>query len=218
MTQEKGIDSLMAEGRTFPPPEQIKANAHISSMEQYQQMWDKSINDPDAFWLEQAKRLHWFKEPTKSLEYTWDTQARKIEHTWFADGQLNVSYNCLDRHLGTPVAKKTAILWQGEAEDAVKEFTYEQLHKEVCKFANVMKAKGIARGDRVAIYLPMVPELAIVMLACTRIGAIHSIIFGGFSADAIEGRKDPDDRERHCRQGQRRAVRHEGRQGRMVSR
>jgi len=169
MTQEKGIDSLMAEGRTFPPPEQIKANAHISSMEQYQQMWDKSINDPDAFWLEQAKRLHWFKEPTKSLEYTWDTQARKIEHTWFADGQLNVSYNCLDRHLGTPVAKKTAILWQGEAEDAVKEFTYEQLHKEVCKFANVMKAKGIARGDRVAIYLPMVPELAIVMLACTRI-------------------------------------------------
>jgi acetyl-CoA synthetase len=193
MTQDKGIDSLMTEERTFPPPEQIKANAHVSSVEQYDQMWEESINDPDSFWLEQARSLHWFKEPTKSLEYTWDTQARKIEHTWFADGQLNVSYNCLDRHLGTPIANKTAILWQGEAEDAVKKFTYEQLHKEVCKFANVMKAKGIAKGDRVAIYMPMVPELAIVMLACTRIGAIHSIIFGGFSADAIEGRVNDSD-------------------------
>ncbi|UCE50779.1 MAG: acetate--CoA ligase [Phycisphaerales bacterium] len=193
MTQEKGIDSLMTEERTFPPPEQIKANAHVSSAEQYDQMWEESINDPDSFWLEQAKSLHWFKEPTKSLEYTWDTQARKIEHTWFADGQLNVSYNCLDRHLGTPIANKTAILWQGEAEDAVKKYTYEQLHKEVCKFANVMKAKGIVKGDRVAIYMPMVPELAIVMLACTRIGAIHSIIFGGFSADAIEGRVNDSD-------------------------
>ncbi len=193
MAQEKGIDSLMTEERTFPPPEKIKANAHINSEEQYQQMWEKSISDPDGFWLEQAKSLHWFKEPTKSLEYSWDTQSRKIEHTWFADGQLNVSYNCLDRHLGTPVAKKTAIVWQGEAEDAVKKYTYEELHKEVCKFANVMKAKGIAKGDRVAIYMPMVPELAIVMLACTRIGAIHSIIFGGFSADAIEGRVNDSD-------------------------
>ncbi|MHC4120548.1 MAG: acetate--CoA ligase [Planctomycetota bacterium] len=193
MAQEKGIDSLMTEERTFPPPEKIKADAHINSEEQYQQMWEKSINDPDGFWLEQAKSLHWFKEPTKSLDYSWDTESRKIEHTWFADGQLNVSYNCLDRHLGTPVAQKTAILWQGEAEDAVKKFTYEELHKEVCKFANVMKAKGIAKGDRVAIYMPMVPELAIVMLACTRIGAIHSIIFGGFSADAIEGRVNDSD-------------------------
>ncbi|MHC4756873.1 MAG: acetate--CoA ligase, partial [Planctomycetota bacterium] len=148
---------------------------------------------PDSFWLEQAKTLSWFKEPTKSLEYTWDTKARKIEHKWFADGELNVSYNCLDRHLGTPIAKKTAILWQGEAEDAVKKFTYEELHKEVCKFANVMKAKGIKKGDRVAIYMPMVPELAIVMLSCTRIGAIHSIIFGGFSADAIQGRVNDSD-------------------------
>ena len=193
MGQTKAIDSLMSEGRTFPPPEQIKANAYVSSMEQYQQMWDQSINNSDNFWLEQAKSLHWFKEPTKALEYTWDTKGRKIEHTWFEDGQLNVSYNCLDRHLGTPIAKKTALLWQGEAEDAVKKFTYEQLHKEVCKFANVLKSKGITKGDRVAIYMPMVPELAIVMLACTRIGAIHSIIFGGFSADAIEGRVNDSD-------------------------
>jgi acetyl-CoA synthetase len=151
-------------------------------------MWDQSVNNPDKFWLEQAKTLTWFKQPTKGLEYTWDSKARKIEHTWFADGQLNVSYNCLDRHLNTPAAKKVAILWQGEAEDAVKKFTYEQLHKEVCKFANVLKSKGVKKGDRVAIYLPMVPELAIVMLACTRIGAIHSIVFGGFSADSLKDR------------------------------
>ncbi|GFP22231.1 acetyl-CoA synthetase, partial [Candidatus Hakubella thermalkaliphila] len=156
-------------------------------------MWEKSIKDPDGFWLEQAKSLSWFKEPTKSLEYIWDTKARKIEHTWFADGKLNVSYNCLDRHLGTPTAKKRALIWQGEAEDAVKNITYEELHKEVCKFANVLKSKGIKKGDRVAIYMPMVPELAIVILACTRIGAIHSVIFGGFSADAIQGRVNDSD-------------------------
>jgi len=191
--EQKGIDSLMSEGRTFPPAAEIQANAYVNSTEQYQQMWDKSVNDPDGFWLEQAKSLSWFKEPTKSLEYTWDTKNRKIEHTWFADGELNVSYNCLDRHLGTPIAKKTALLWQGEAEDAVKKFTYEELHKEVCKFANVLKSKGIGKGDRVAIYMPMVIELPVVMLACTRIGAIHSIIFGGFSADAIEGRVNDSD-------------------------
>jgi len=193
MTQEKAIDSLMTEERTFPPPASIKANAYITSIEQYQQMWEKSINNPDSFWLEQAKTLSWFKEPTKSLRYTWDTKSRKIEHTWFADGQLNVAYNCLDRHLGTPIAKKIAILWQGEAEEAVRKFTYEELHKQVCKFANVLKSKGIKKGDRVAIYLPMVPELPIVMLACARIGAIHSVIFGGFSSDAIEGRINDSD-------------------------
>ncbi|MHC4280097.1 MAG: AMP-binding protein, partial [Planctomycetota bacterium] len=191
--EQKGIDSLMSEERTFPPPAEMQANAYINSMEQYQKMWEQSINDPDGFWLEQAKSLNWFKEPTKSLEYTWDTKSRKIEHTWFEDGELNVCYNCLDRHLGTPTAKKTALLWQGEAEDAVKKFTYEELHKEVCKFANVLKSKGISKGDRVAIYLPMVPELAIVMLSCARIGAIHSIIFGGFSSDAIEGRINDSD-------------------------
>ncbi len=191
--EKKGFQSLMNENRTFPPPQSVQSNAHIASEAQYQEMWDKSINDPDGFWLEQAKTLTWFKEPTKSLEYDWDTKARKIEHTWFKDGELNVSYNCLDRHLGTPVAKKTAIIWQGEAEDDVKKFTYEELHKEVCKFANVLKSKGIKKGDRVAIYMPMVPELAIVMLSCTRIGAIHSIIFGGFSSGAIKGRVNDSD-------------------------
>ncbi len=186
--EQKSIDSLMTEKRTFPPPASVKKNAYITSVKKYQQMWERSINDPDGFWLEQAKTISWFKKPTKSLEYTWDTKSRKIEHSWFADGELNVSYNCLDRHLGTPTAKKTALVWQGEADSAVRKFTYEELHKEVCKFANVLKSKGIKKGDRVAIYLPMVPELPIAMLACARIGAIHSVVFGGFSADSLQGR------------------------------
>ncbi|MBC8384698.1 MAG: acetate--CoA ligase [Candidatus Cloacimonetes bacterium] len=193
MAEKKAITSLAHEGRTFPPPEKMRKNAHITSDEQYKEMWEKSINDPDGFWLEQAETLHWFKKPTKGLKYNWDTKARKIEHTWFEDGEMNVSYNCLDRHLGTPIENKTAIIWQGEAEDDVQKFTYKELHTEVCKFANVLKSKGIQKGDRVAIYMPMVPELAIVMLACTRIGAIHSIIFGGFSADAIKGRVNDSD-------------------------
>jgi len=193
MIEKKAIDSLMGKGKTFPPTEEIKKNAYITSEEQYKEMWERSIKDPDGFWLEQAETLDWYKKPTKGLKYTWDTKARKIEHTWFEDGELNVSYNCLDRHLGTPTAKKTAILWQGEAEDDVRRYSYEEMYKEVCKFANVLKSKGIKKGDRVAIYMPMVPELAITMLACTRIGAIHSIIFGGFSADAIRGRVNDSD-------------------------
>ena len=186
--EKKAITSLMTEDRKFAPPASIAAKAHIGSMKQYQQMWDQSINDPDKFWLEQAKSLTWFKEPKKGLEYTWDTKNRKIEHTWFADGQLNVSYNCLDRHLKTAAAKKTALIWQGEEDKAVRKYTYEQLYKEVCKFANVLKSKGVKKGDRVAIYMPMVPELPVAMLACARIGAIHSIVFGGFSADSLRDR------------------------------
>jgi acetyl-CoA synthetase len=191
--KQKAIDSLMTEKRTFPPPAHIKAGAYITSQQQYQQMWEQSLDDPDAFWLEQAGTLTWFKEPTKSLEYTWDTKNRKIEHSWFADGKLNVAYNCLDRHLGTPTANKTAIIWQGEAENTVRKFTYEELHKEVCKFANVLKSKDIKKGDRVAVYLPMIPELPIVMLACARIGAIHSVVFGGFSADSLRDRINDSD-------------------------
>lgn len=193
MAEKKTITSLSNEGRKFPPPAELQKNAWISSEQQYKEMWEKSINDPDGFWLEKAESLHWFKKPSKSLVYKWDTRNREIKHTWFEDGELNVSYNCLDRHLGTPIENKIAILWQGEAEDAVKKYTYKELHAEVCKFANVLKAKGIQKGDRVAIYMPMVPELAIVMLACTRIGAIHSIIFGGFSSDAIKGRVNDSD-------------------------
>ncbi|OHB58444.1 MAG: acetate--CoA ligase [Planctomycetes bacterium RBG_13_44_8b] len=190
---QKAIDSLITEVRSFPPSASIKSKAHIKSFEQYQKMWEQSINDPDGFWLEQAKNITWFKEPTKSLEYTWDTKNRKIENVWFADGQLNVAYNCLDRHLNTPIANKTAILWQGEDDKAVRKITYKELHTQVCKFANVLKSKGIKKGDRVAIYLPMIPELPVAMLACARIGVIHSVIFGGFSADAIKDRINDSD-------------------------
>jgi acetyl-CoA synthetase len=185
---KKMMESLLVEKRTFPPPEAIQTKAHLSNVEQYQQMWERSVYDTDAFWLEQAKTLDWFKEPAEGLKYTWDTKNRVIEHTWFADGELNISYNCLDRHLGTPTAKKIALIWQGEADEDVRKVTYEELHREVCKFANVLKSKGIQKGDRVAIYMPMVLELAVVMLACSRVGAIHSIIFGGFTSEAIQGR------------------------------
>ncbi|HOK91166.1 MAG TPA: AMP-binding protein, partial [Candidatus Hydrogenedentes bacterium] len=186
--EKKAISSLMTESRTFPPPPALSAQAYIKSMEEYEKLWRQSLDDPDGFWLEQAKSLAWFKFPTKSLEYTWDTEKRVIEHTWFKDGQLNVSVNCLDRHLGTPKENQVALIWQGEPEEDVRKITYGELHREVCKFANVLKKLGVKKGDRVCIYLPMILELPIVMLACTRIGAIHSIVFGGFSADAIASR------------------------------
>jgi acetyl-CoA synthetase len=186
--EQKAISSLMKETRKFPPFPKIKKAAYIKSEKQWKEMWERSLKDPKGFWLEQAKSLTWFKEPTKGLEYTWDAKGRKIEHTCFADGELNAAYNCLDRHLGTPVAKKTAIIWQGDAEDAVRKITYEELHEEVCKFANVLKSKGVKKGDRVAIYMPMIPELPVAMLACARIGAIHSVVFGGFSADSLRDR------------------------------
>ncbi|HUI92595.1 MAG TPA: acetate--CoA ligase [Chitinivibrionales bacterium] len=186
--QPKAMSSLMVEKRKFPPPKEVQKRAHIKSFEQYKKMWDQSLKDPKAFWLEQAKSLTWIKPPTKALEYTWDTKGRKIQHTWFADGQLNISANCLDRHLNTPVANKVALLFQGEEENNVRKITYKELHELVCKFANVLKSKGIKKGDRVAIYMPMVPELPVAMLACARIGAIHSIVFGGFSADSLKGR------------------------------
>ena len=151
-------------------------------------MYERSVKDSDAFWLEQCNTLEWFKKPTVARKHTWDSQARRIEHTWFEDGVLNVSVNCLDRHLQTATRNKTAIIWQGEGEDEVQKLTYEQLHRETCKFANVLKSLGIKKGDRVSIYMPMVPEAAVAMLACTRIGAIHSIVFGGFSADSLAGR------------------------------
>jgi acetyl-CoA synthetase len=187
-TKKSGIDSYAGESRKFPPPPELAKNAHIKSMEQYQAMYDESINEPDKFWLGQAEVLDWVKKPTKTREYKWDTANQLIDVKWFEDGQLNVSYNCLDRHLNTWRKNKAAIIWQGEPEDDVVTLTYQDLHREVCKFANVLKSMGVKKGDRVAIYLPMIPELAIAMLACTRIGAIHSIVFGGFSAEALASR------------------------------
>ena len=186
-TKTVSTSSLLQENRTFPPSPEIIQRAYINNG-QYQKMYDRSIKDPDGFWLEQAATLDWYRKPTKGRKYVWDTAARKIEHTWFEDGQINVSVNCLDRHLKTATRNKPALIWQGEPENDVKTLTYAQLHKEVCKCANVLKSLGVKKGDRVSVYLPMILELPIVMLACARIGAIHSVVFGGFSADALAGR------------------------------
>jgi len=185
--QTVSTTSLLQENRTFPPSPEVVKRAYINA-EQYKTMYERSIKDPDGFWLEHCKILDWFKQPTIGRRYEWNTAARIIKHTWFEDGQLNASYNCLDRHLKTPVRNKVALIWQGEPEDDVRKITYAQLHQEVCKFANVLKSLGIKKGDRVAIYLPMIPELPIAMLACARIGAIHSVVFGGFSAESLAGR------------------------------
>ncbi|MFO7900070.1 MAG: AMP-binding protein [Planctomycetota bacterium] len=185
---KKGIDTLMQEKRTFPPPPDLQADAHVSSMEQYQEMYDRSINDPDGFWLEQAKEMvSWYKEPTRAREFAWDTDGREVWHKWFEDGQLNVAYNCLDRQLESR-GDKVALIWQGDEPDEDRKITYRELHTEVCKFANALKGLGVEKGDRVCIYQGMIPELPVAMLACARIGAIHSVVFGGFSADALRDR------------------------------
>jgi len=182
--EKKGIVSMSTEGRKFPPPASFTEKAHIKSIEQYQEMYDRSVKDPDGFWGEMAEDLHWFKKWDKVQDSSFD----ELRMQWFVGGKINVAYNCLDRHLGTERENKAAILWQGEPEEDSRSYTYKELHREVCKFANVLKSKGVKKGDRVAIYLPMIPELAIAMLACARIGAIHSIIFGGFSAEALRDR------------------------------
>jgi acetyl-CoA synthetase len=191
MTEEKkqaiSTDSLMDEKRTFPPSKEVVERAHINEA-QYKEMYERSINDPDGFWLEQAETLDWIKKPTVARKYTWDTKGKKIEHTWFEDGVMNVTYNCLDRHLKTDTKDKPALVWQGEPEEDTRTLTYTELHSEVCKFANVLKSMGVKKGDRVCIYMPMVLELSITMLACARIGAIHSIVFGGFSSDSLADR------------------------------
>ena len=182
------VEHTGSNDQRFAPPPQFAKNAHIGSMEQYEEMYQRSISDPDGFWLEQAKNLDWIRFPTKGGEYTWKTEERRIEHKWFADGVLNVSANCLDRHVKTWRKNKAAIIWQGEPEDDVAVLTYQDVYREVNKFANVLKNNGVGKGDRVTIYLPMVPELAIALLACTRIGAIHSVVFGGFSASSLSSR------------------------------
>ncbi len=186
-SQAISTDSLLQETRTFPPPPEFVRRAHLNAT-QFRALYERSIREPDTFWQEQAGALEWFKPPTIARKFTWDTDARNIRHTWFEDGRLNVTVNCLDRHLKTKTRDKTAIIWQGEPEAEVKKITYAELHAEVCKFANALKSLGIRKGDRVAIYMPMVPEAAVALLACARIGAIHSVVFGGFSADSLADR------------------------------
>jgi len=182
------VTHLMHEERKFPPPSDFSKNAHISNVEQYEEMYQRSIHDSDAFWLEQSKTLSWFQNPTVACEYNWDTGNGNVEHTWFRDGKINLSVNCLDRHLTTSNRTKPAIIWQGDHDGDSAVLTYEELHQNVCRFANVLKSRGVEKGDRVCIYLPMIPELTIAMLACARIGAIHSVVFAGFSAESLSHR------------------------------
>ena len=181
---EKGISVLMAEQRTFPPPENFSKKAHIKSMAEYEEIYRRSVEDPEGFWAEMAEEhLTWYKKWDKVLEYDFEKPYIK----WFIGGKLNASYNCLDRHLDGPRRNKAAIIWEAD-DGSYKTYTYQQLYTEVNRFANVLKKKGVKKGDRVTLYLPMIPELAISMLACARIGAIHSIVFGGFSAQSLRDR------------------------------
>ena len=181
MSQEPDIDSLLKESRVFAPAPEFSSRAQIKSRAEYDEIYQRSIADPEGFWAEIASELHWFKSWERVLDW------QEPFAQWFVGGKLNLSYNCLDRHLTTWRKNKAAIIWEGEPGDT-RTLTFQQLQQEVCKFANALKEIGIQKGDRVAIYMPMIPELPVAMLACARIGATHSIIFGGFSAEAIKDR------------------------------
>ena len=184
MMSKKNIEVLMAENRTFPPAKEFSQKAHIKSIEEYEKIYKKSVEDPEGFWGEMAeKQLTWHKKWDKVLEYDFV----KPEIKWFQGGKLNASYNCLDRHITSATRNKAAIIWEAD-DGSYKTYTYQQIYYEVNRFANVLKKHGVKKGDRITIYLPMIPELAISMLACSRIGAIHSIVFGGFSAQALKDR------------------------------
>lgn len=179
---EIAIESILQENRLFPPSAEFAQNATIKSLEEYQQLYAKAKADPQAFWAQLAeKELHWFEKWSEVLD--WQPPFAK----WFVNGKINICYNCIDRHLTTWRRNKAAIIWEGEPGDS-RTITYEQLHREVCQFANALKELGVKKGDVVGIYLPMIPEAAIAMLACARIGAPHSVVFGGFSADALRDR------------------------------
>jgi acetyl-CoA synthetase len=175
------ITSTLKEYRVFKPNVKFSKSAHISSFAQYKKMYDESIRSPEKFWAKMAEELVWYKRWNKVLRW-------KLPFAqWFVGAKINISYNCLDRHLTTWRKNKAAIIWEGEPGDS-RTLTYSDLHREVCKCANVLKKLGIVKGDRVVIYMPMIPELPIAMLACARIGAPHSVIFGGFSAESLKDR------------------------------
>jgi acetyl-CoA synthetase len=178
----------MSEVKVYPVPEAFAANALIDEAT-YDAMYKQSVEDPDTFWTEQANRfLTWEKPFTKVCEYDFE----KGQAAWFEDGQINVSVNCLDRHLETR-GDQVALIWEGDDPEDDTSITYRELHAKVCNFANILKARGVKRGDRVCIYMPMILEAAYAMLACTRIGAVHSIVFGGFSPEALKDRIQDSD-------------------------
>lgn len=176
------IESILQENRLFAPTAEFSQKAHIKSLEEYKQLYEKAKANPEAFWAELAEtELHWFQKWDQVLD--WQPPFAK----WFVNGKINISYNCLDRHLTTWRKNKAALIWEGEPGDS-RTLTYFQLHREVCQMANVLKQLGVQKGDRIGIYMPMIPEAAIAMLACARIGAPHTVVFGGFSAEALKDR------------------------------
>ncbi|HIL11858.1 MAG TPA: acetate--CoA ligase [Candidatus Latescibacteria bacterium] len=171
----------------YEPSASFRDRAHVKSMEDYQGEYDRSIAEPEAFWADKATEFHWFKKWDNVCSYNYDMDQGPISIKWFEGGTTNIVYNCLDRHLETK-AEQTAIIWEGNEPGEDATFTYREVHTEVCKFANVLKSRGVKKGDRVSIYMPMIPELAFAMMACARIGAVHSIVFGGFSSEALADR------------------------------
>ncbi len=155
----QNIESSQQEARSFAPPDEFAKGAHVASVEEYERLCTEAAASPEDFWARQAEELHWFKKWDAVLK--WEPPHAE----WFVGGKINIAYNCLDRHLQTHRRNKAAIIWEGEPEEETRTLTYDQLHREVCRFANVLKAKGIAAGDRVALYMPLIPELAIAMLA-----------------------------------------------------
>src|SRR5437870_3640757 len=181
MSSHADIDSALKEKRLFEASEEFRSKAYIQSPAEYERLYKEAEQNPEAFWGKIAGELHWFKKGDRVLE--WNLPFAQ----WFIGGETNLSYNCLDRHVATWRRNKAAILWEGEPGDS-RALTYQQLLREVSKCANVLKSLGVKKGDRVAIYMGMVPELAIAVLACARIGAPHTVIFGGFSANALVDR------------------------------
>ena len=169
------------------PSTSVSSNAYFSSMEEYQKEYQRSINEPEDFWSEVAENFHWYKKWDKVRSFNYDMNNSPIDIKWYTGAKTNVCYNCVDRHLETR-ANKTAIIWEGNEPGEDKKISYKDLHIEVCKFANVLKSRGVKKGDRISIYMPMVVEATVAMLACARIGAIHSVVFGGFSAEALSDR------------------------------
>lgn len=182
--EKKGIVSILGERRVYEPSDRVKMTAYIKNIEEYRKLYERSVADMEEFWEELAEELDWYKRWDKVLEWDFD----KPEIKWFTGAKLNASYNCLDRHLNSWRSNKVALIWQGEPLEENRIFTYQQLYYHVCKFTNVLKKSGVKKGDRVSIYLPMIPELPIAMLACARIGAIHNVVFGGFSPEALRDR------------------------------
>jgi acetyl-CoA synthetase len=181
--EQETLSSMMHEKRIFYPPEELSKKAYIKSLEEYKKIYKRSLDDPETFWGEAAEQLDWYQKWDKVLIEDF----AEGKHEWFVGGKLNVSYNCLDRNIKTWRKNKAALIWEGDIGDS-KTLTYQQLYCNVCRFANVLKKHGVKKGDRVTIYLPMILELPIAMLACARIGAVHSVVFGGFSAEALRDR------------------------------